>query len=442
MPRGLGQLTLVEHALCPLDNRSAAVCNLVHETSYRFTDENRHIRRASAKVVSPIGLTVHDEFYLWGLLALTMSQRELDPEFFATPHFCLRQLHVIDQNVSRGGQQYQQFVKAVERLSLVRYQSDQFYDPIRAERRKVSFGFFSFTMPVDLESSRAWRFSWDRIFFEIVAGAGGSFRFDLSLYREFDPACRRFFLLLCKIFHRRNTTPRFSLRDLAVNVLGFADSVAARDLKQKVGRCLIRLADMNIIEPVESPGCFQKQGPGEYTFVLIRGKYFGHKAKLSFSGLAMESPFDEPLKKIGFEERAIQWLHRTYGAAHLREWIDITLAAQERFGRSFFRKNPQAYLLDNLKMASQAGRQPPDWWHELRKQEQRHRSEKRPASGPARFLSGLGVESRESYERIRQEIFDQFVAAGQTDLVAGQNAEKFAREYVRQNTSAGTAPGS
>ena len=96
----------------------------------------------------PLGLTAHDEFYLWGLLALTFSQPEPESEFHATPHYCLRQLGVIDQHDRRGGRQYRQFSTALERLSAVRYQNQAFYDPVRAEHRRVSFGLFSYSLPL------------------------------------------------------------------------------------------------------------------------------------------------------------------------------------------------------------------------------------------------------------------------------------------------------
>ena len=55
------------------------------------------------------------------------------------PHYCLRRLGVIDQFARRGGRQYSQFMQAIERLSLVRYRNDKFYDPLRGEHRRVSF---------------------------------------------------------------------------------------------------------------------------------------------------------------------------------------------------------------------------------------------------------------------------------------------------------------
>jgi len=102
-----------------------------------------------------------DELYLWGLLALTLLQPKPEPELFATPHWCLRQLGVINQTNKRGGRQYKQFAEAIRRLSAVTYMNDGFYDPIREEHRRVSFRFFSYSLPVDIQSSRAWRIAWD-----------------------------------------------------------------------------------------------------------------------------------------------------------------------------------------------------------------------------------------------------------------------------------------
>jgi hypothetical protein len=116
---GMGQLSLVEHSLCPLDAGASLVENLVHQSAYFFMDQNRHMRQAKARIISPAGLSATDEFYLWGLLALTFAQSQPDANLFATPHYCLRHLSVIDAHARRGGKQYQDFAKAIERLSQV-----------------------------------------------------------------------------------------------------------------------------------------------------------------------------------------------------------------------------------------------------------------------------------------------------------------------------------
>ena len=179
--RGIGQLTLVEHALCPLDPKRGLVDSLVHSTSYRFSGAKGKRHTAQARVFCPLGLTAGDELYLWGLLALTMTHNAEEGELRATPHWCLRQLNLIDSKGRRGGRQYRQFASSLRRLSVVKYLSDNFYDPVRREHRRVAFGFLSFSLPRDPTSCRAWRIAWDPVFFEMVSSAAGHLRFDLDL---------------------------------------------------------------------------------------------------------------------------------------------------------------------------------------------------------------------------------------------------------------------
>ncbi len=373
--RGLGQLTLVEHSLCPVDGAMSLVPNLVHETSYFYSDKNRRRRKASVRVNCPAGLTVADEFLLLGLLAIVMRDKSADGELYATPHYCLRQLGLIDQHTRRGGRQYQQFSSGIERLSLVNYQNDYFYDPQRAEHRKVGCGFLSYSLPIDPNSSRAWRIVFDPIFFELVQATSGHLWFDLETYRSLDPASRRLFLLLSKTFGRRKPVGslRLELRHLAINVIGYAPSVATCDLKVKLRRVLTRLA---AIEVINTGNWFEKHSSGNYRIVVTRGKYFERPARRRSGAKPTDAPLFEPLSAIGFDGRMIQWLMRSFSTVILREWTDITLAAKERFGPTFFKKSPQAFLVDNLKAAASGLRTPPDWWHEVRKEEERRAAER------------------------------------------------------------------
>lgn len=430
---GLGQLTLVEHSLCPLDPGASLVENLVHDSTFFFTDRGHHLRTARARIFSPSGLSAGDEFYLWGLLALTFAQPEAEGELHATPHYCLRQLGVVDQRAKRGGEQYRHFAKVVERLSQVTYVNDHFYDPLRGEHRRVGFGFLSYSLPRCSESERAWRIAWDPIFFDLVRAAGGGFRFDLGVYRRLDPASRRLFLFLCKVFARRLTSPRLELRHLAVNLLGFSPSVATRDLKVKVRRCVERMTAFRIVKRGEPERLFHKLGRGEYSLVLERGEYFARRQ----SGEAPpvpETALEDLLQRIGFEDAAIARLQKRYPAATIREWADITMAARERFGTRFFKKSPQAYLVDNVKNAAAGTRTPPDWWHHLRRAEARARPE--PPAGFAVVAVSeppdLPEECRAAYERVVKEMFACFRAGGQPDDIARENAERFARESVKQ----------
>src|SRR5262249_4345418 len=108
--RGLTQFSLVEHALCPIDAATSLQPNLVHHAHHFFTDtKTRTRKKATARVLCPDGLSASDEFYLWGLLALTFSQSEPLADFQATPYFCLRQLGLIDARGSRGGKSFELF---------------------------------------------------------------------------------------------------------------------------------------------------------------------------------------------------------------------------------------------------------------------------------------------------------------------------------------------
>ena len=198
--------------------------------------------------VCPLGLSPKDEFFLWGLLAMTLADPESDGEFHATRHYCLRRLGLIDAKARRGGRQYRDFTAAIERLACVRYQCDKFYDPIRAEHRRVVFGFFSYSLPLDDESSRAWRFAWDPIFFEFVRAAGGALRFNLKVYRQLDVASRRLYLFLTKLFFRQSVTSRLDVNEVAEQILGVAPSVSLRDKKAKLQRCIDQLTRHDVIQ--------------------------------------------------------------------------------------------------------------------------------------------------------------------------------------------------
>jgi len=394
---GVGQLTLVEHSLCPLDASRSLVDNLAYRISYRYSDSTRKRRTARVRVFSPLGLSAGDELYLWGLLALTCSQSELRPELRATPHWCLRQLGVIDQKTRRGGRQYQQFADALRRLSAVTYLSDAFYDPVRAEHRNVSFHFLSYSLPANPESSRAWRIVWDPVFFEMSKHSAGRFSFDLSIYRQLDPATRRLFLFASKILYRRSTLPTLELRQLAVDVLGFAPCVATRDLRMKTLRCLRRLGSLEVLDDFS----VTRTSRGEYIVRARRGDYFASKPSIHDECKPL-SPIAATLVDIGFEPEAAARLVRRYPARVLEEWADITQAAQERFGAQFFRKSPMAYLVDSVSKAARGQRTPPDWWHELRQRESAKRE--------------LTDESRQVFERIRAEIF----AGSESDLKSAE----------------------
>ena len=170
---GLTQLTLVEHALCPLDADASLRSGFCHETSYRYSDKHGTRRTARVRVTCPDGLSANDEFYLWGLLALTFAQPDLSSELYATPHYCLAQLGIIAPN-SKGGKTYRLFREALGRLAGIHYENDRFFDPLRKEHRQVRFGLLGYSLPLDELSNRAWRIVWDAQFFEFCRATGGA----------------------------------------------------------------------------------------------------------------------------------------------------------------------------------------------------------------------------------------------------------------------------
>ena len=82
------QLTLVEHALCPLDAGVSLQPLMQFETNYDFTDKNRNRKQATIRIAAVDGLSAHDELYLWGLLSIALTQTEPRSEFMATPYYC------------------------------------------------------------------------------------------------------------------------------------------------------------------------------------------------------------------------------------------------------------------------------------------------------------------------------------------------------------------
>ena len=381
---GIGQLTLVEHSLCPLERGRSLVEGLVHKSEYRYSDARRKRRTANARVFAPLGLSANDELYLWGLLALTLAQRDERSDLIATPHWCLKQLGVIDSGSQSGGEDYRLFRDALRRLSTVSYWCDAFYDPVRTEHREVSFHFLSYNLPTDAHSNRAWRLSWDPTFLELVRHGASHLRFDLERYRSLDPASRRLFLFVSKIFHRRATLPQFDLNHLAVDVLGFSKSIDLRDLRMKVVRCLKRLDALGVTRDSQVTRVAKKH----YVVNARRGPHFNaiHQSQSQES-----QPILETLIALGFEIGAAHSLLKRYPARLLEEWADITQAAIERFGNTFFKKSPMAYLVDSVKKAHAGQRTPPDWWHDVRRAEQKQ--------------ADLSDESRKLFDQLRAELF-------------------------------------
>lgn len=146
-----------------------------------------------------------------------------------------------------------------------------------------------------------------------------------------------------------------------------------------------------------------------------------------------ETAIHDLLRGLGFDDHGICRLLRRFPMPMLRQWTDITQAAKERFGPKFFKKSPQAFLVDNLKNAANGTRTPPDWWHDVRRAEARTQAQIQAANASMtpKESPAISEEYRQAYERIAKEMFAVFRAGGQVESVAKGNAEKFALAYVR-----------
>lgn len=434
---GLANLSLIEHALCPLDQRVEHQQGLSFETQYYYTDRHRNRRLAKVRILSAAGLTPSDEMLLWGLLAMTFGQAEVSSELYATPHYILKQLGQLD-----GGKQYETFREMLKRLSAVNYWSNGYYDPIRGEHREVSFGLLSFSLPIDPRSSRSWRIIWNPLFFEFVAAAGTTLQFDFDLYRSLDCGSRRLYLLLKKIFWRERQSPAFDIRHLAVDILGYAPHLELKTLKQKVLQCAERLLSQKLLTlPTGAHSvndlCF-KRSKGEWSLMFHRGPAYEASVSARSADLLTDSPFTEQLRQIGLEDRAITRVIRTYKPRMLGEWIDVTLAAQERQGPKFFKKGAAAFLIDNLKAAAQGLRTPPDWFRLLRKKEDEARFPDRhaavsPELTEAAFKHYLEYEAREAFQTTVEQIFADLAkpGSGLDPHVARAQAERFTLTHFK-----------
>ncbi|MBB3208944.1 hypothetical protein FHS27_004778 [Rhodopirellula rubra] len=423
----------MEHALCPIDARVSITPGLLHNTSYHYTDRSRNRKTANVQIAAPFGLSPNDELYLFGLLSLTFAQTEPQQDFYATPHWCLRQLGIVDAS-NQQAQRYQGFRDAIRRLAGVTYTNDAFWDPVRGEHRDVAFGFLKYSLPIDPNSSRAWQFVHDSQWFEMCRAVQGSFSFDFASYRQLDYASRRMFLLLQKVFYRLDRSPSFEIRQLGIATLGFSDRLATKEIKQKLIRCIDKLVDLNVIALHDRcksvKELFRKESKGKFTVTFDKGTFFdGGVYKTKFS--VEDSPLFDPLQKIGFDAATIHRLTETYSGSLLQQWADVTLSAieQKRINQS-----PEAFFQYHVKLAAAKRTTPPDWWRELRREEFEQQRANRPefANDDRSFEEFLKTEGREAFERVMNRLMVGLQDAGQSPSQAKANATYSAKMNLRK----------
>jgi len=417
---GVGQLTIVEHALCPIDSRMSLTESYNHQTSFNYSTGTRNRRTGRVRVFCPLGLSPQDELVLWGMLAITLADADSDGELHVTRHFLLRQLGLINAQSRRGGRQYHQITKAIERIAAVQYFNDSFYDPIRSEHRNINFGFFSYSLPTDLSSSRAWRIIWDPMFFQFAKAARGALRFDLETYRKLDAASRRLYLFASKLLSGKDVTHPIHVGDLVTSVMGYDPDLRPFEQNARLRRCLRRLIQYGVLR--EGDTKLYKRSKNRYSVVMAKGILLRQPHT---NVKHTESPLFEPLCEIGFDARGAQWLLSEYATHLVREWVDITLAAKERFGMQFFNRSPAAFLRYYLQRAAAGKDGPPDWWHDIRKAEENARAERARKRRSTQVPDQLPKKAMDSLDSVRDDIFHQFLAAGQSEKQATENARRF-----------------
>ena len=312
------------------------------------------------------------------------------------------------------------------------YQNSGFYDPVRAEHAEVCLDFSAIGCPLDRDSSRAWRFYWDPLFFEICRASGSALSFDLDTYRELDVTGRRLYLLLKKMFWRCETTLPFDLRHLAVNVLGFTPDQPPWRLKARTQNCVERLVEHGILAlPAGGSikSLFRKQATGRYTIVFQRGPQFDRSVKTA----AQDRRFTvlRTAGMIGFDRPSIARILRSYSAKLVGEWADITLAARERQRRGVLQERPTKHTSSiTYAMPPRAtARRPTGGVSCVRRKNARDPIECRRFRGGARLL--LGDRGTGGVSRVTDRIFGELSQANMDEAEARYCARYIARQNLK-----------
>jgi hypothetical protein len=406
---------------------------MTFQAGFRYTDNNRNRKRSLATIAAVHGFSPADELYLWGLLGLALLQKDPSPDFYATPYWCLKQLGIIHGN-KKGSQEFRLFREALRRIAGVRYACDAFFDPVRHEHREVSFGFLSYSLPLSEGASRAWRFAWDPIFWELCSTNAGALRFDLSVYRELSPAARRLYLLLKKLFWRSDQSPELDVRELAVSTLGFSDSLPTKSIKEKLESCVKELLEHELLQLGLGQGtiadCFTRRRKGVFTLKMYCGPKF-HKVAPNTTPSLQESPLFDPLKAIGFEDAAIVRIMKKYPRKLIQLWSDITLAAVEQ---KRVEDSPQAFFHYYIQRAAEQKSTPPDWWRESERKRREQEEEQCRArrlvdvvdTSEQSFREYVEGEAREAFERVMLKLKSDLMQIGRTE----REAAAFAKEQA------------
>lgn len=334
LDHGMSQVSLVETALSPLDyHPETPIC---HVSDFFYTDRERKKRKGSVTVNAPGGLSPTDELTLYGLLAITFADSRPVLELTATPHFFCRQL-----GLPIGGDHYDRLRESIHRLSLVHYHNSAWWDRLKSEHRDIGFHFLSHDLPSKSnDAARArepWTIIWNPLFFRLVLQSQGFIWFDFATYRELkQPAARRGFLLLQKIYHHREISPRFDLRSFAVNQLGYSPSLELKSIRQKLCKVIEIWQELGIVaRNMNMELFFQKESPGKWSLCLPRGERFDQRPSRPWvqPKQPQEHPAWEILEELGLSPSEIGLIFEK----HSEQMIYVTRAAI--LARSFSAKS-------------------------------------------------------------------------------------------------------
>ena len=336
--KGIAQLSILETALWPVQGGKRN--SLTFDTQYKYSVDKKQ-QQAQVSVYAPLGLESIDEYILWGLLGMSLSHKQPDPTFLATPYWIIKNL-----GMSIGGSQYTQLRASLERLALVAYQNTAFYNPVTQEHERVTFHFFSCFLPTrdrgaSVDNERSWRIEWSPTFFKMCQATGGTLLFDLDLYRELTPAARRLFLKLKDRFWRTKRV-FMNVDDLTINGLGLSPDRPLKKRKFDLGLCIQELIDHGVIELGKGQShvkdLFIKRGKGLYVVQFFEGPYFRRPLSQRKQGAKesiIDDPLFQPLKNIGVDEAGIRRLFKECSRGVLQRWIKITDVAMHEHPRGF-----------------------------------------------------------------------------------------------------------
>ena len=373
------QLTLVEHALCPLIPPDGP---FTHRAEYYYF-KNRNRKRAQATIVCPEGLKPEDEYYLNSLLGLIFAASEPNLNFYASASYLLNALGI--QKV--GGKSVRLLRDSIHRLGKVRYENSGFYDPVRKEHRDIGFGFLSYDLPKANESARPWHIAIDPIYFKFCQSNGGFLSFNRELYRRLRPASRRLYLLTNKLLYRNQTSGYFDVEHLCVNQLGFAVGMRPADYNKKLMKCVSDLAAESILGlPGSLSELCVKVSKGKYRVRFTRGPGFRNQAAPENDNA--DSSVIGLLQSIkGLNAGCIGRIAKECHRDQVYQWVDATIMAREKYGSTYFKKNEAAFFYEGVTST----RRPPDWYFQARRQAEQQESEHLRSQ-----LDRLGLATNES----------------------------------------------